>query len=186
MIAVRAVVVFILLMGVVYPCVITVTAQSIFPFQSNGSLIVRNEKVTGSHLIGQPFTNPKYFWSRLSATSPVYNGASSSGSNYGPLNPDLQKAIQARIDTLRMVDPGNTQPIPVDLVTASASGLDPHISVAAADYQIKRVAHARGFSEETVRKLVVQHAQPRRLFGLLGEPVVNVLELNLALDDLSR
>jgi potassium-transporting ATPase KdpC subunit len=170
------------LTGLVYPFVITGVAQAVFPRQSNGSLIYRNGQPIGSILIGQPFSAPKYFWGRLSATSPFpYNAASSSGSNYGPLSSALTDAVQSRIDALKSADPTNNQPIPVDLVTASASGLDPHISPAAALYQIPRVARARGLSEDQVRALVTQFTEGRQ-FGILGEPRVNVLRLNLALD----
>jgi len=149
---------------------------------TNGSVIVKDGKAVGSRLIGQPFDDPKYFWSRLSATSPQpYNGAASSGSNYGPLNDALMDAVRGRVDALKAADPTNTMPIPVDLVTASGSGLDPHISPAAARYQIGRVARARGLSEATVADLVGRHTTGRQ-WGVLGEPVVNVLELNLALD----
>jgi K+-transporting ATPase KdpC subunit len=168
--------------GVIYPLVVTGIAQVIFPFQANGSLVVQNGQAAGSSLIGQPFGDPKYFWGRLSATSPFpYNSGSSSGSNNGPLNPALLKAVQARIDALQTADPGNTMSIPVDLVTASGSGLDPDISPAAALYQVARVARGRGLSQDTVRQLVDQHTQGRQFF-IFGEPRVNVLELNLALD----
>jgi K+-transporting ATPase KdpC subunit len=168
--------------GIIYPLIVTGIAQVIFPYQANGSVMVSNGQATGSALIGQPFDDPKYFWGRLSATSPFpYNSAASSGSNYGPMNPDYLKAVQARIDALKAADPGNTAPIPVDLVTASGSGLDPQISVAAALYQAPRVARARQLSEDTVRQLITQHTEDRQL-GVLGEPRVNVLQLNLALD----
>jgi potassium-transporting ATPase KdpC subunit len=176
--------------GVIYPLAVTGIAQVVFPHQANGSLITVNGKTYGSALIGQQFDAPKYFWGRLSATGDFpYNAfnadtlTGSSGSNYGPLNPALTKAAQARIDALKAADPGNTLPIPVDLVTASGSGLDPHISVAAAQYQVHRVAAARGLSDQAVQALVNQYTQGRQ-FGFLGEPVVNVLELNLALDGL--
>lgn len=173
---------FTLITGVVYPLAVTGLAQVLFPHQANGSLMVRNGQALGSELIGQPFDAPKYFWSRPSATSPFpYNAAASAGSNLGPLNADLVEAAQARINALRATDPGNTAPIPVDLVTASASGLDPHISVAAALYQVPRVARARGLSEDQVRTLVEQSTEGRQ-FGILGEARVNVLKLNLALD----
>jgi K+-transporting ATPase ATPase C chain len=161
-------------------------AQLFFPEQANGSLIVHNGKVIGSKLIGQYFDKPEYFWSRPSATSPFpYNAAASGGSNLGPTNPALIEAVKARVAAFRAADPGNAPPIPVDLVTASGSGLDPHISPAAALYQVKRVARARGLDESTVQTLVTQHTEGRQ-FGLLGEPRVNVLELNLALDALSH
>ena len=170
--------------GLIYPLVVTGVAQVLFPQQANGSLIVKNGQAVGSQLIGQPFDDPKYFWGRPSATGPFpYNAAASSGSNLGPSNPALTDAVKARMDTLKAADPTNTQPIPVDLVTSSASGLDPHISPAAADYQVARVAHTRGLDESAVRQLVAQHTQGRDL-GVLGEPRVNVLELNLALDAL--
>ena len=170
--------------GLIYPLVVTGIAQVLFPQQANGSLIVKNGQAVGSQLIGQPFDDPKYFWGRPSATGPFpYNAAASSGSNLGPSNPALTDAVKARMDTLKAADPANTQPIPVDLVTSSASGLDPHISPAAAAYQVTRIAHARGLDESAVRQLVAQYTQGRDL-GVLGEPRVNVLELNLALDAL--
>jgi K+-transporting ATPase ATPase C chain len=168
--------------GVAYPIVITVVSQVVFPHQANGSLIERDGKVVGSELIGQQFDDPKYFWSRPSATSPAYNGAASTGSNYGPTNPTQLDAVKARVENLRKVHPDQTGSIPVDLVTASGSGLDPHISPAAAEYQVERVAKARNLDVEEVRKLVAQHMAGRQL-GVLGEPRVNVLELNLALDN---
>jgi K+-transporting ATPase ATPase C chain len=168
--------------GLIYPFVITGMAQAMFPRQANGSLIVKNGQAVGSELIGQPFDDPKYFWGRLSATSPFpYNAASSSGSNYGPLSSALTDEVKVRIAALKAADPGNTAPIPVDLVTSSGSGLDPDISVAAALYQVPRVARARGLSEDQVRALVQQHTEGCQ-FGVLGEPRVNVLKLNLALD----
>jgi K+-transporting ATPase ATPase C chain len=170
--------------GVVYPLVVTGIAQVVFPDQAGGSLIVRDGKVVGSQLIGQSFSDPKYFWGRPSATAPQpYNALASTGSNLGPLNPALTDAIKSRIDALRAADPTNTAPVPVDLVTASGSGLDPEISVAAANYQAARVARVRGIATETVRALIAAHSRGR-LLGVIGEPRVNVLELNLALDSL--
>ena len=172
--------------GILYPAVVTGLAQVLFPHQANGSLIEQGGKMRGSDLIGQPFSDPQYFWSRPSATSPMpYNAASSSGSNQGPLNPALADAVKARIAALKAADPDNHAPIPVDLVTASASGLDPHISPAAAEWQLGRVGRERRLSVETLRALVAQYTEARR-FGVLGEPSVNVLELNLALDRLGR
>jgi len=180
--ALMSLILFTLITGVVYPLVVTGIAQVIFPFQANGSLIVKDGKVVGSALIGQPFDEPKYFWGRPSATSPFgYNAASSSGSNLSPTNPDLVKAVQGRVEALRAADPGNTAPVPVDLVTASGSGLDPHISPAAALYQVPRVARERKLAPDAVRALVERNTDGRFL-GLLGEPRVNVLALNLALD----
>jgi K+-transporting ATPase KdpC subunit len=173
---------FTVIAGVLYPLVVTGIVQIAFHHQANGSLIDQNSNIAGSELIGQPFSNPQYFWGRLSATSPVpYNAGSSSGSNFGPNNPGLMKAVQARIDALKAVDPHNNQPVPVDLVTFSASGLDPDISVAAANYQIERVARYRGLQQSVVSELVDQFTEGRQL-GILGEPRVNVLKLNQALD----
>jgi len=172
--------------GVVYPVIVTVIAQVVFPHQANGSLIVKDGKPVGSSLIGQPFDDPKYFWSRPSATSPFGDNAGASGaSNLSPTNADLIKTVQGRVDALRAADPGNTAPVPVDLVTASGSGLDPHISPASALYQVGRVARVRKLDEAFVRDLVATHTEGRQL-GLLGEPRVNVLALNLALDARGR
>jgi K+-transporting ATPase ATPase C chain len=173
------------LTGVAYPLVVTAIAQVAFPAKANGGLIDRDGAAVGSTLIGQPFDDPGYFWGRPSATTPApYNAASSGGSNVGPTNPALADAVRDRINALRAADPENLAPVPVDLVTTSASGLDPHISPAAAEYQVRRVAKARGLDEATVRRLVARHTEGRS-FGLLGEPRVNVLELNLNLDALS-
>jgi K+-transporting ATPase ATPase C chain len=189
--AIVALVILTIITGIIYPLVVTGFAQVMFPYQANGSIILgKDGKPLGSELIGQQFDDPKYFWGRLSATGPVpytaFNAdklTGSSGSNYGPLNPALKDAVQARIDALKAADPGKTTPIPVDLVTASASGLDPHISPAAAAYQVSRVAKARGLDEAKVRELVAQYTEGRQL-GFLGEPHVNVLQVNLALDAL--
>ncbi|MCL4395392.1 MAG: potassium-transporting ATPase subunit KdpC [Chloroflexi bacterium] len=168
--------------GLLYPLAVTAVAQIVFPVQANGSLIMKDGKPIGSALIGQPFDDAKYFWGRLSATAPFpYNAAASSGSNLGPTNKALTDEVRARIDALHQADPGNTAPIPVDLVTSSGSGLDPNISPAAAEYQVSRVAKARGMDPAKVEALVVQNTEGRT-FGLLGEPRVNVLQLNLALD----
>lgn len=184
--AVRMLAVLSLLTGVAYPLVVTGIAQVAFPQAANGSLVSIDGRPTGSSLIGQPFSDPKYFWSRPSATSPQpYNAMASSGSNSGPTNRALVDAVNDRVKALRDADPGNTAPVPIDLVTASASGLDPHISAAAAQYQVQRVAKARGIDATKILSLVAAHTQGRT-FGLLGEPRVNVLELNLALDRASR
>jgi potassium-transporting ATPase KdpC subunit len=168
--------------GIAYPLVVTGIAHDLMPGQANGSLIIKDGRPVGSSLIGQSFSDPKYFWGRLSATGPVpYNAGSSSGSNLGPTNPVLLDAVKARVQALRDADPRNQQPVPVDLVTASASGLDPHISPAAAEYQLSRVARVRNLDPDAVRKLVAEHTEGRQ-FGILGESRVNVLELNLALD----
>lgn len=173
--------IFTVITGVIYPLVVTGIAQVVFPQQANGSLIVKDGKAVGSELIGQQFDDPSYFWGRPSAAN--YNAVASSGSNYGPLNPALMDMVQTRIDALKAADPDNTLPIPVDLVTASASGLDPHISVASALYQVSRVATARGLNEADVIALVNQYTEGRQ-FGFLGEPRVNVLLLNMALDEI--
>ena len=173
---------FTVITGVIYPLAVTGICQIVFPGKANGSLLKRDGRVLGSELIGQPFSDPRYFWGRLSATGPfAYNAGASSGSNYGPLNPALLDAVGQRIKALKTADPQNPAPVPVDLVTASGSGLDPHISVAAAEYQIPRVARTRGMSEMAVRTLVESSTEGRQ-FGILGERRVNVLKLNLALD----
>jgi K+-transporting ATPase ATPase C chain len=180
--AIRALIVFTVITGVAYPLIVTGIAQVAFNDQANGSLLREGDRVLGSRLIGQPFSDPKYFWSRLSATSLVpYNGASSSGSNLGPTNPALKEAVAGRVKALREAGGDPQKPVPVDLVTASGSGLDPHISPAAAEYQVARVARVRNLPEEKVRELVQRHTEDRQL-GILGEPRVNVLTLNLALD----
>lgn len=171
-----------ILTGLMYPLAVTGLGQLFFPNKSNGSLIVRDGKVIGSQLIGQNFDEPKYFWGRPSATAPFpYNAAASGGSNLGPTNPALIESVKGRVAALRAADPGNDKPIPIDLVTASGSGLDPHISPAAALFQVSRVARARGLEERIVEHLVVQHIVGRQ-YAFLGEPRVNVLKLNLALD----
>ena len=183
--ALAALVLFTILTGLVYPLVVTVVSQAVLPHQANGSLIMRDGSATGSELIGQPFSNAKYFWGRPSATTPYpYNAGSSSGSNLGPTNPDLEKAVAERIKVLQEVDPGSSAPVPADLVTSSASGLDPHISPEAAKYQVPRVARARGLSVEEVRRLVNEKTEGRT-WEMLGEPRVNVLRLNRALDMMS-
>jgi K+-transporting ATPase ATPase C chain len=183
-IAVTVIVLMTVLTGILYPLAITGLAQFLFPGKTHGSMIFRNGKIAGSELIGQQFSNRKYFWSRPSATSPyAYNAAASTGSNYGPLNPALLDAVKKRIADLKNMDSLNTQSIPIDLVTASSSGLDPHISIAAAEYQVRRVALVRKITEQQVRLLVTKNTEGRTL-GVLGEPRVNVLLLNLALDEL--
>jgi K+-transporting ATPase ATPase C chain len=173
-----------LLTGVIYPLVVSAVAWTVFPAAANGNLIVKDGKVIGSSLIGQPFAGENYFWSRPSATGPYpYNAAASSGSNLGPTNPVLIAALKQRVADLKSKHPNQPGDVPIDLVTASASGLDPHISPAAAYYQVERVAAARGLSAQRVQELVTRHIEPRTL-GILGEPRVNVLLLNLALDDL--
>ncbi|MGZ5006488.1 MAG: potassium-transporting ATPase subunit KdpC [Methylobacter sp.] len=173
---------FTMLTGIVYPLAVTAIAQTVFPNQANGSLLGTNEQLLGSELIGQAFTRPEYFWGRPSATSPApYNGGASGGSNQGPTNPALLDAVQARIKALRDADPSHSEAVPVDLVTASASGLDPHISPAAAAYQVSRVAKVRQMSPDSVREFVQRYTESRQ-WGVLGESRVNVLKLNLALD----
>ena len=174
-----------LLTGVAYPLAVTVVAQVVFPRQASGSVVVRDGRAVGSRLIGQPFDDPRYFWGRPSATSPKpYDASASTGSNLGPSNPALRDAVAARVDALHASDPGQHAPIPIDLVTASGSGLDPHVSPAAAEWQVPRVARARGLDEAQVRALVAAHVEPPQL-GVLGEPRVDVLELDLALDTLT-
>jgi K+-transporting ATPase ATPase C chain len=171
-----------LVTGVIYPLVVTGIGALVFPGPASGSVVMRAGRPVGSALLGQPFKGPQYFWSRPSATAPApYDGAASSGSNQAPTNPALVEAVAARVAALRLVDPGNSAPVPIDLVTASGSGLDPHISPAAAEYQAARVARARGIDVERVRQRVAEHTLPRTL-GVLGEPRVDVLALNLALD----
>ena len=178
--------VFTVLTGIIYPLGVTGIAQLLFPAQANGSLVVKNGKPIGSALIGQPFDDPKYFWGRLSATAPFpYNSASSSGSNLAQSNPALLEQVKGRISELKNADPETTAPLPADLATASGSGLDPHISPAAAENQIRRIARARGLDEAKVRTLAANYTEGRQ-FGILGEPRVNVLVLNLALDELRK
>jgi potassium-transporting ATPase KdpC subunit len=184
--AVACIVVFTVITGVIYPLIVTGFAQLAFPHQANGSLLVNNGKTVGSSLIGQSFSSPKYFWARPSATSPIpYNAANSSGSNLGPLNPTLMDNVKARIEQLKAADTTSKPLVPVDLVTASASGLDPHISMAAALYQIPRVARLRGIPQEEVAEIVRENTQ-ERFMGVIGETVVNVLQLNMALDERER
>jgi len=172
------------LTGFLYPLLVTGLAQLLFPHQAAGSILTRGGRAVGSRLIGQSFSDPRYFWSRPSATTPQpYNGMASSGANLGPLNPQLTAAIKTRVAALHAADPANSAPVPIDLVTASGSGLDPQISAAAANYQAARVARARGLAPARVQALIAQHTEGR-LLGVLGEPRVNVLELNLALDAL--
>jgi potassium-transporting ATPase KdpC subunit len=177
--AIVSLVLLTILTGVVYPVLVTGIARVAFPHRATGSIIVLDGRTIGSELIAQPFTDPKYFWPRPSAAS--YNGAGGVGSNLGPTNPALAEAVAARAAALQAADPDNRRPVPVDLVTGSGSGLDPHISVAAAEYQLGRVARARGVAADTIAGLLAQHTEPRT-FSLLGEPRVNVLKLNLALD----
>ena len=184
--ALRLLLIFTVLTGVAYPLAVTALAQWVFPHQADGSLIVRNGRTLGSRLIGQPFRDPRYFWSRPSATAGApYDGLASGGSNLGPTNPELRIAVARRVAALRAADPGNAAPVPVDLVTASASGLDPDISPAAAEYQLARVARVRGLPRAAVQALIDTSTRGRQL-GVLGEPRVNVLELNLRLDGLWR
>jgi K+-transporting ATPase ATPase C chain len=184
-----AVVIFVLLTlltGVAYPLLVTAIAQTVFPHQANGSIVMRDGKPVGSELIGQPFDDPRYFWGRPSPTGPVpYNGAASTGSNLGPTNPAHLDAVRDRVEAIRQAHPDQNGPVPGDLVTTSGSGLDPHISPAAAEYQVSRVAGARSLSADQVRQLVAAHTAGRTL-GVLGEPRVNVLALNLALDRQGR
>jgi K+-transporting ATPase ATPase C chain len=176
--SIRMLVALTIVTGLAYPLLVTGLSQVLFKDKANGSLILQNQKIVGSSLIGQPFSDPKYFWSRPSATSPQpYNGASSSGSNLGPTNPALLDALKERVSKLA------ARPVPADLVTSSGSGLDPHVSPAAAEYQVPRVSRTRKIPEDRLRELVAQHTEGRQL-GVLGEPRVNVLELNLALDAL--
>ncbi|MDN4591530.1 potassium-transporting ATPase subunit C [Xenophilus aerolatus] len=173
------------LTGIVYPLAVTGVARTAFPEQAAGSLVLRDGQPVGSTLIGQNFSDPMHFWGRPSATAPMpYNGAGSGGSNQGPLNPALADAVKARIEVLRAADPGNTAPVPADLATTSASGLDPHISPEAARWQAPRIARLRGLPPAQVEQLIDQHTEGASLFGLIGEPRVNVLALNLALDAL--
>ena len=171
--------------GIAYPLFITWIAQALFPGQANGSLLYHNGKIAGSSLVGQAFDDPKYLWGRISATSPQYNASNSSGSNIGPSNPALIDEINGRIKALKAADPDNVKPIPVDLVTSSASGLDPHISRAAAYYQIHRIAKTRGLSKDVIKSIIDKNTTGR-LFGLIGEPVVNVLKVNLDLDSYKK
>jgi K+-transporting ATPase ATPase C chain len=180
--AVRLFLLLTALTGVVYPGLVTLIAGVCFPNQAGGSLIVRSGHTVGSALIGQPFSGPKYFWGRPSATTPPYNAAASGGSNLGPTSTVLLEQVRERVRVLRAADPGNDDPVPVDLVTASGSGLDPHISPEAAGFQVRRIARSRGMDAAKVRLLLQQYTEPRQL-GLLGEPRVNVLRLNLALDE---
>jgi K+-transporting ATPase ATPase C chain len=172
--------------GILYPLFITGVSRVFFHSKADGSLIYRNGKPIGSSLIGQPFNDPKYFWPRPSATSPVaVNAASSSGSNLGPSNPALAETVKNRVKAYKAADPNNTNPIPIDLVTSSASGLDPHISLAGAYYQVPRISRLRNLSQSAVKEIIVRHTN-KRFLSVLGEPVVNVLELNLALDEYKK
>ncbi len=184
MIAIRMILVLTALCGLVYPLVMTGAAQLLFPKQAGGSRIIRGDRVMGSELIGRQFDDPRYFWSRPSATATVpYNAEASSGSNYGPLNPNRRKRMEERRDALRAADPGDSAPVPIDLLTASGSGLDPHITPEAAAYQAGRIARLRGLAKDRVDELVRRHTRLRQ-FGVLGEPVVNVVLLNQDLDQL--
>jgi len=184
--AVRMLVVLTVLTGVAYPLLVTGIAQLVFPWRANGSLLVEDRKIVGSELIGQPFSDPKYFWSRPSATTPQpYNAGSSAASNLGARNPALAEAVAGRIKAVRDADPDATLPVPADLVTASASGLDPHISAAAAEYQVRRVAKARDAKPDDIRALVARHVEAPT-FGILGEKRINVLQLNRDLDRMTR
>ncbi len=184
--AVLSFIILTVITGIVYPLAVTGIAQILFRQQANGSLIYRDNKPVGSSLIGQQFDEPKYFWGRISATSPAeFNAASSSGSNIGPLKPALGERIQARVKALKAADPNNMSPVPIDLVTSSASGLDPHISLAAAYYQAARVSKFRNLPEDTIMEIISRHTK-NRFLGVIGEPVVNVLELNLALDEYKK
>jgi potassium-transporting ATPase KdpC subunit len=179
-------VIMVILTGVIYPLVITGIARLIFPEQSGGSLIYRDGGCVGSGLIGQPFSDPKYFWGRLSATVDYpYNAAASGATNYGPDNPNLIESVQSRLEMLKKFDPDNKSPVPVDLVTSSASGLDPDISIAAAMYQVSRIARYRNISSENLKYLVIKNEEGRQ-FGFLGEPRINVLKLNMALDEVFK
>ena len=171
--------------GILYPMAVTGLAQFFFPYQANGSMIKINEKAIGSELIGQNFSDPKYFWSRPSATTPAYNSAASSGSNLGPLNPDLTDVVKKRIELLQIADPDNKTLVPIDLVTTSGSGLDPHVSPASAYYQLKRISKIRGIDENQIQALINQSIEKRQ-WGILGEPRINVLQLNLKLDELKN
>ena len=182
--AILALILFTIITGAIYPAIVTGISQAAFKHQANGSIIEKNGQTVGSTLIGQQFTDPKYFWGRLSGTSKPYDASNSSGSNLGPTNTALLDAVKGRIKSLQDADPGNKQAVPVDLVTASGSGLDPHISPAAAEYQVSRVAKARKLDESKVKALIDQFTE-NRLLGVLGDPHVNVLELNLALDAIS-
>lgn len=173
-----------LVTGVAYPVLVTLLAQALFPHQANGSLLERKGVVVGSHWIGQAFDEPRYFWGRPSATAPVpYNGTASGGSNFGPNHADHLHAVAKRVEALRNSHPGRSGPVPVDLVTSSASGLDPHISPAAAEYQAERVAQARHLASHRVHELIARSME-KRFLGILGEPRVNVLRLNLSLDEM--